>query len=95
MKIIDLNKKRNNDFSKWLKEVIKENFKEDEIINSALFIWELPSTKEGYQATSVRFNCDLDQMKYFYRALGERIKELEMDKFLKENLHKYIEFIED
>lgn len=86
-------KNRKEQFAEWLEVVKQENFI-DANIQSALFIWELPPTKDGYQATHCRFNCDLDTLKFFHRQLGEKIKEIEFDKFLRENINDYIQYIE-
>lgn len=86
-------KTRKQQFTEWLKDVEQENFDKNEI-QSALFIWELPPTKKGFQATHCRFNCDLEQLKWFHRELGEYIKEREFDKFLKDNIQDYIKYIE-
>ena len=80
-------------FNEWLKAVNEENFENKEI-NSALFIWELPQTKEGFQATCCRYKCDLDQLKWFHRQLGEYIKEWEFDEYLRKNIKDYIQYIE-
>lgn len=85
-------KNRKAKFKEWLKEVEKVNFDDQEIV-SALFIWEIPPTKEGFQATHCRYNCDLEQLKWFHRMLGERIRELEFDKYLKEHINEYLEYI--
>ena len=90
-KIVEF-KNRKQQFDEWLKEVADVNFKNQEI-NSALFIWELPPEKDGFQATHCRYNCDLSQLKWFHRQLGEKIKELEFDEFLREHIGEYIEFI--
>ena len=87
MKLLEF-KTRKQKFNEWLEEVKKVNFDNQEI-QSALFLWELPPTKEGYQGTSCRFNCDLDQLKWFHRQLGEYIKEREFDKYLSEHLKDY------
>ena len=92
MKILEF-KSRKQIFDKWLEDVKTANFK-DQHIESALFIWELPPTKEGYQSVHCKFNCDLDQLKYFHRKLSEHIQELEFNKFLRENINDYIEYIE-
>lgn len=92
MKILEF-KNRKQIFDEWLEEVTKRNFK-DQHIESALFIWELPKTKEGYQGVHCKFNCDLEQLKFFHRQLGEHIKELEFDEFLRENIQNYIQYIE-
>ena len=88
MKLLEF-KTRKQKFDKWIEEVKKENFDNQEI-QSALFIWEVPPTKKGYQAVHCRFNCDLEQLKWFHRELGEYIKEREFDKYLTEHLHEYI-----
>ena len=92
MRILEF-KNRKEHFREWFAEIQKENFTDAEV-QSALFIWELPPTKDGFQATHCRYNCDLDQLKWFCRQLEERIKELEFDKFMRENIDKYIEYIE-
>lgn len=91
MKILEF-KNRKEHFNEWLQEVKQENFIDEEI-RSALFMWELPPTKDGYCVTHCRYNCDLDQLKWFHRQLGEKIKELEFDKYLRENIQNYIEYI--
>ena len=91
MKILKF-KNRKEHFRDWLEEVQKENFIDNEI-KSAVFMWELPPTKDGYQVMQCRYNCDLDQLKWFSRQLEEKIKELEFDKFMRENIDKYIEYI--
>lgn len=92
MKIIEF-KNRKQLFDEWLEEVTKRNFK-DKQIESALFVWELPKTKDGYPSEFCKFNCDLDQLKYFHRKLGEHIQEREFDEFLRENIQDYIEYID-
>ena len=91
MKVLDF-KTRQQQFKEWLKEVEKENFENKEVI-SAVFMWEYPKTKEGYQGLSCGFNCPLDQLKWFHRELGELIKEREFDKYLTEHLAEYIELV--
>ena len=91
MKIIEFKNKKQI-FEKWLREVEEANFKDQEI-KHALFMWELPPTKEGFQAVYSKFDCDLEQLKFFHRQLGEQIKEREFDKFLRENIQDYIEYI--
>ena len=88
MKLLEF-KTRKQQFDEWLKEVEKVNFDNQEI-QSALFIWELPPTKDGFTATHCKFNCPLEQLKWFHRELGEYIKEREFDKYLTEHLHEYI-----
>lgn len=90
-KILEFKSKKQK-FTEWLKDIKKVNFDNNDI-NSALFIWELPPDKDGYQTTHCRFNCDLDQLKFFHRQLGEFIKELEFDKYLTEHIGDYIELI--
>lgn len=85
-------KNRKQQFEEWLKEVEKTNFKDQEV-SSALFIWETPTNKEGYQATHCKFNCPLDQLKWFYKELGEYIKEREYDEYLRKHIHEYLEYI--
>lgn len=92
MKILEF-KNRKEHFKEWLKEVEEVNFQDAEI-KSALFMWELPPTKDGYCVTHCKYNCDLDQLKWFHRQLGERIKELEMDDFLRKHINDYIQYIE-
>lgn len=78
-------------FEKWLDDVKKENFKEAP--PSALIIWEV-SNKLGYTAMHTNYNCDLDTLRWFHRSLGEKIKQLEFDKFMREHINEYIEYIE-
>ena len=89
MKILEFKNKKQI-FNEWLNEVKEANFKDQEV-KHALFLWELPPTKEGYQAIHSKFDCDLEQLKFFHRCLGEHIKELEFDKFLKQKISDYIE----
>ena len=92
MKILEF-KTREEQFEDWFNEVKRTNF-DGKRIESALFIWELPPTEDGYQATHCKFNCDLDQLKWFHRELGEYIKEREFDEFMKKHVNEYIEYIE-
>lgn len=85
-------KTRKQQFKEWLEDVQNVNFKDKEI-SSALFIWELPPDKDGYQATHCKFNCSLDQLKWFHRELGEYIKEKEFDKYLREHIDEYLQYI--
>lgn len=86
-------KNKKQKFKDWLKAIIKENDFKNSNIENALFMWETPPTKEGYQIHHCRFNCDLDQLKYYHRQLGEFIKEREFDKFLSEHIQDYIELM--
>lgn len=85
-------KSKEQQFEQWWKDVYDVNFK-NQSIKSALVIYETQD-KNGYQASHSRFSCDLTNLKWFHRCLGERIRELEFDKYLKENINKYIEYIE-
>ena len=86
-------KNKKQKFKDWFQAIIKENDFKNSNIENALFIWETPPTKEGYQIHNCRFNCDLEQLKYYHRQLGEYIKEWEFDKYLTEHIQDYIELL--
>lgn len=90
-KIIEFKNKKDK-FEEWFQEIKQVNF-DNKQIESAFFMWEVPPTKDGFQAVHCKFNCDLDQLKWFHRVLGEHIKEIEFDKFMKEHINEYIEYI--
>lgn len=92
-KIVEFKSKQTK-FKEWVQEVIKENF-EDVNIESAIFIWETKDEKGYSKATEARFKCDLNNKKWFYNSLGENIRELEFDKFMREHIDEYVEFIND
>lgn len=85
-------KTRQQQFEEWFEEVRKVNFEGQEI-KSALFIWELSPTKDGFIATHCKFNCPLDQLKWFHRELGNYIRDREFDEYLRNHIQEYIEFI--
>lgn len=85
-------KTRKQQFEEWLEGIQKENFEGKEVV-SAIFMWEYPKDKKGFQAFACRFNCPLDQLKWFHRELGELIKEKEFDKYLTEHISEYVELV--
>lgn len=91
-KIIEFKNKQDK-FEEWFQEIKQVNF-DNKQIESALFLWELPPTKDGYSVTHCRFNCDLDQLKWFHKEVGEYIKEREFDKFMREHINEYLEYLE-
>lgn len=92
-KIVEFKSKQTK-FKEWVQEVVKENF-EDKNIESAIFIWEIEDENGFSTAMEAKFNCDLKNKKWFYYSLGENIRELEFDKFMREHVKDYIEIIND
>ena len=92
-KIVEF-KSKQTEFKEWLQEVVKENF-ENKNIESAIFIWEIEDENGFSTAMEAIFNCDLKNKKWFYNSLGENIRELEFDKFMREHVKDYIEIIND
>lgn len=90
-KIVEFKSKQTR-FNEWLEEVNERNFKGKDI-ESAIIIWETKDKNGESTANHARFNCDLLNRKWFHRCLGENIKELEFDEYLRKHIHEYIEFI--
>lgn len=80
-------------FEEWWQEVYVANFKNQDI-KSALIIYETADEKGEPLASHCRFNCDMTNLQWFNRCLGEKIKEMEFDKFMKEHINEYIEYID-
>lgn len=92
-KIVEFKTKQTK-FKEWLQEVNKLNF-ENKDIESAIIIWETKDNQNKCIANHARFNCDLSNMQWFKECLCEKVKELEFDKFMREHINEYIEFIND
>lgn len=92
-KIVEFKSKQTR-FKEWLEEVNELNFKDKEI-ESAMIIWETKDKNGESIANHVHLNCDLSNRKWFHRCLGENIKELEFDEYLRKHLNEYIEFINE
>ena len=93
MNIIEF-KTREKQFMDWFNKVIELNFQKDVKVKSALVVWETEDKDGTCTANHARFNCDLDNFKWFNRAINEKIKELEFDVFLRKHINDYIEYIE-
>lgn len=90
-KIIEF-KSKEQQFEQWWKDVYDTNFK-DQSIKSALVIFET-ADKDGCQAHSTRFECDLLNLKWFHRCLGEFIQKADFDKWMREHVNEYIEYLD-
>lgn len=93
MKIFEF-KTREKQFIDWFNKVIELNFKEGVKVKSALVIWETESKDDSCIANHARFNCDLENFKWFNHAMGEKIKEMEFDEYMRKYINEYIEYIE-
>lgn len=90
MSIITFKSKAQN-LKEWHDAVYQENLSQPNI-KSAMLLYEHVD-KDGSQAHAAWFECDLNQMKWFHKCLGEKIKELEFDKFLREHIDEYLEYV--
>ena len=83
-------KDNNAQFKDWLETVMKVNF-ETTSPKSAMLIYEDPETG---LASSVRYNVDLKTMEWFGECVNDKVQELKIDKYLREHIGDYIEYIE-
>lgn len=80
-------------FNEWYQEAFNVNFKNNDV-KSALIIYETVDEKGHPIASHCRFNCDMTNLEWFHRCLGDKVKELQFDKFIKEHINDYIEYID-
>ena len=86
-------KSRKQQFNEWYNEVTERNFKDTNNIPTALFLWET-KTKDNHIYNNAYFNCELDDLEWFYECLGKYIMERRFDEYLSKHIGEYIEYIE-
>lgn len=87
-KVIDI-KTKEQTFPDWLKDVTETNFKHSSP-RAVLLVWE---DDEG-TANQCRWNCDVKTFLWFSECMKDKALLLKFDKFMKENINEYIEYIE-
>lgn len=86
-------KSRKQQFNDWLSDVTERNFKSDTNIPTALFLWETKN-KDNHFCNNAYFNCELDDLEWFYECHGKYIMERRFDEYLRKNIGDYIQYIE-
>ena len=86
-KVVDI-KTKEQVFPDWWREVSETNFKHS-TPKSVLIIWE----DEKGVANHCRYNCDFNTMDWFFHCLEDRMYELKFDKWIREHLDEYIEYL--
>lgn len=93
-KIIEY-KTRSKLLKNWFNEVILRNKLLDKgNVKSCLIIWESTDSKGNPVAMHARYNCPLENLEWFKRCIENRIFDMKMHEYLRNNISQYIEYIE-
>lgn len=86
-KVIDINTKEPV-FPDWWREVAETNFQHSNP-KAVLLIWE----GEDGKANHCRYNCDYKTLDWFTACMNDKMRELQFDKWIREHLDEYIEYL--
>lgn len=86
-------KNKDQQFEDWYKGVFEANFKDRKAPPSAILIWEEVDDEGMSQAHCVHYNCEIREWEWFKHCLDDKVQELLFDKWIREHLDEYIEYL--
>lgn len=86
-------KNKDQQFEEWWKDVFETNFKDKPAPPSAIIIWENVNEDGTSQAYSAHYNCKLREWEWFLRGMDDKVREMLFDKWIRDHLDEYIEYL--
>lgn len=86
-------KNKDQQFEEWWKEVFEINFKGKPAPPSAIVLWENVDDKGMSTAHCVHYNCEMREWEWFLRCFDDKVREMLFDKWIREHLDEYIEYL--
>lgn len=87
-------KDKKEQFKDWVADVMRENFEGKKPPSSAILLWEEQDDDGCSTAHCVHFDCSIKEWRWYNSCFGDKVREMEFDKWLREHINDYIEYVD-